>query len=126
MDRRSEGSPPTTLPRHHAAAGQGSGVQSQEEEEARKRPRPTEQEAPQEAVPMDVDQEGDVVLPPQDEHETEQENLDYADQHQYSAAPTEGWNHEGGVPIQSALKGRQKAEKTFCIRTEMLRLTIRI
>eukprot|EP00972_Heterocapsa_arctica_P115624 16448800-Heterocapsa_arctica.AAC.1 len=75
---------------------------------------------------MDVDQEGDVVLPPQDEHETEQENLDFANQQQYSAAPSEGWNHEGGELIQSVVKGRPKAEKTFCIRTDMLRLTLRI
>eukprot|EP00972_Heterocapsa_arctica_P094497 13935890-Heterocapsa_arctica.AAC.1 len=63
---------------------------------------------------MDVDHEGDVAPPPQDEHDTEQENLDYADQHQYSAAPTEGWNHEGGVPIQMDPKGRQEAEESYC------------
>eukprot|EP00972_Heterocapsa_arctica_P058214 8588171-Heterocapsa_arctica.AAC.1 len=49
MDHRSGGSPPTSLPRHQGASGQGPGEQIQEEEESRKRPRSTEQEAPQEA-----------------------------------------------------------------------------
>ena len=125
-DRRLEGSSTTIHHRHHTEADQGPGGQYQAEEDSRKRPRPSEQEAPQEAVPMDVDQEGVVVTPPQDEHDTEQENLDYADQQQYSAAPTEGWNHEWGEPIHKEPKNRPEGEEKFCVRTEMLKLTVRI
>eukprot|EP00972_Heterocapsa_arctica_P020129 2971083-Heterocapsa_arctica.AAC.1 len=51
--------------------------------ESRKRSRSPAQEEGQEAVPMDVDQEGEGSQEPEEDHRTEQENLEFVDQHQY-------------------------------------------
>eukprot|EP00972_Heterocapsa_arctica_P089831 13250557-Heterocapsa_arctica.AAC.1 len=80
------------------AAGQNTAseqaIDHPDEGGSRKRARSPEQEEVQEAAPMDVDQEGEVGQEPEDDHGTEQEHLDFADQHQYDAAPSGGWNHE--------------------------------
>eukprot|EP00972_Heterocapsa_arctica_P068125 10060070-Heterocapsa_arctica.AAC.1 len=64
------------------------------EQGRRKRPRTLEDEEMQAPVPMEVDQEGVEDQGHGDDHGTEQENLDYAEQHQYDGAPEGGWNHE--------------------------------
>ena len=74
---------------------------------------------------MEVDQEGEAGEQEWDDHGTEEENLQYADQLQYSAAPAEGWNHEGSIP-QKGPKGNKIKEGKMDIRLEMLQLSLRI
>eukprot|EP00972_Heterocapsa_arctica_P111973 16429141-Heterocapsa_arctica.AAC.2 len=97
-----------------------------EEGESRKRSRSTEQEEPQEPVPMDVDQEGEGGQQPEDDHGTEQEDLDFAEQHHYANAPSGGWNHEGSELRETKEVSTINREATFDIRVDMLKLALRI
>eukprot|EP00972_Heterocapsa_arctica_P089102 13139530-Heterocapsa_arctica.AAC.1 len=75
---------------------------------------------------MEVDQEeGEAGLQESDDHGTEEENVQYADQLQYSAAPNEGWNHEGSK-FQKGPMGTKAKERKLDIRLEMLQLALRI
>ncbi len=118
----------------HETPGQAGGVgrhdhleaeASHEGTESRKRNRSQDEEDIQEPVPMEVDQEGEAGGQESDDHGTEEENLQYADQLQYSAAPAEGWNHEGSIP-QKGPKGTKTKEGKLDIRLEMLQLALRI
>eukprot|EP00972_Heterocapsa_arctica_P017487 2583020-Heterocapsa_arctica.AAC.1 len=75
---------------------------------------------------MDVDQEGDESQQAQDDHGTEPENLEFADQQQYAAAPSGGWNHDGSEHRQSIKELTDKPETNFDIRADMLKLALRI
>eukprot|EP00972_Heterocapsa_arctica_P039932 5881818-Heterocapsa_arctica.AAC.1 len=62
--------------------------------ESRKRSRPLAREIVQEPVPMEVDQEGEHVQEPGENHGAEQEGQATANHHQHEDPPVEGWNHE--------------------------------
>eukprot|EP00972_Heterocapsa_arctica_P082603 12171659-Heterocapsa_arctica.AAC.1 len=92
----------------------------------RKRSRTPESEERQEPVPMEVDQEGAEAQEEEDVHGTDQENLDFADQHQYDAAPCGGWNHEVVDLTQTKEGPVIDLEVQLDIREEMLKLGLRL
>eukprot|EP00972_Heterocapsa_arctica_P041418 6108293-Heterocapsa_arctica.AAC.1 len=71
---------------------------------------------------MEVDQEGEGGQEPEDDHGTEQENLDFGDQHQYGAAPSGGWNHDLVDLTQNKEGPTIDLDADFDIREDMLRL----
>eukprot|EP00972_Heterocapsa_arctica_P101486 14955177-Heterocapsa_arctica.AAC.1 len=75
---------------------------------------------------MEVDQEGDGGQVPGDDHGTEQENLDFGNQHQYDDAPSGGWNHETVSLTQTKEGPTIDLVADYDIREDMVRLGLRI
>eukprot|EP00972_Heterocapsa_arctica_P037698 5548379-Heterocapsa_arctica.AAC.1 len=80
----------------------------------------------QEAVPMEVGQEGDYVQGQEENHGTEQEGLDFGNHHQYDDAPIGGWNHEAENLTQSKECPVIDLVPEYDIREDILRLGLRI
>eukprot|EP00972_Heterocapsa_arctica_P011066 1620225-Heterocapsa_arctica.AAC.1 len=75
---------------------------------------------------MEVDQEGDGDQGPEDDHGTEQENLDFGNQHQNDDAPTGGWNHETANLTQAKECPTTDLVAEYDIREDILILGLRI